>query len=320
MTVHIKEVDHVSILSLQDNYVDCLAMDSTDVVKRPLLLRSGDMSGGTLSFSPLAEHGFSTFVTVSEEDREHCMLFDFGCSPEGAAFNADLLNIDLTRVEALALSHGHFDHWGGMKYLVAATRKTDLELVVHPEAFLHNRHVKLPSGSCFSMPDLLREDVEAMGAKISETTTPLPMLGGTALFLGEIPRTCEFEKGMPNAFRGDQENAVPDAIKDDSAMVFHVRDKGLVVLTGCAHAGIINTVRYAREVTGVEKVHAVMGGFHLPGPMFAHAVEPTIKELQALAPDYVIPGHCTGRPATLAIEKAMPDQFLVNMSGTTMVF
>jgi len=319
--VHIiREVDSVSILTLQDNYVDVLSMDGNDVVKRPVLVKDATEAGATLSSSPIAEHGFSAHVTVSADGRERRMLFDFGCSPHGAAFNADLLSLDLTRVEALALSHGHMDHFGGMRQLVERTGKPDLELVAHPGVFAEHRYVKTPTGYEVAFPALSRADVESLGVSVKEAQKPTPMLDGAALFLGEIPRTCDFEQGMPNAFRRSGGEDIHDAIEDDSSMVFHLRGKGLVVLSGCAHAGIINTVNHAREVTGVSEVHAVMGGFHLTGPAFAHAIRPTIEALQALSPQYVVPAHCTGRPATLAIEKAMPDAFILNMAATTLTF
>ena len=93
-----------------------------------------------------------------------------------------------------------------------------------------------------------------------------------------------------------------------------------MVLSGCAHSGIINTVKYAREITGIDKLYVVMGGFHLTGTDFEPIIEPTAQALRALDPEYVIPAHCTGRKATMHLEKEMPDQFLLNMSGTRMVF
>ena len=111
-----------------------------------------------------------------------------------------------------------------------------------------------------------------------------------------------------------------DPIEDDSAIVAHVKGKGLIVLSGCAHSGIINTVKYAQEVTGINKIFVVMGGFHLTGADFEPVIEPTTEALKALDPEYVIPTHCTGRKAVMNIEKEMPDKFLLNMSGTRMVF
>jgi hypothetical protein len=100
----------------------------------------------------------------------------------------------------------------------------------------------------------------------------------------------------------------------------NLKDKGLVILSGCAHAGIVNTVRYAMELTGIEKIHALMGGFHLGGPLFEPIINRTTEEIKAINPTYVIPAHCTGRKAIMAMEKAMPDQFILNMSGTKLTF
>ncbi len=111
-----------------------------------------------------------------------------------------------------------------------------------------------------------------------------------------------------------------DSIEDDTSIVMNLREKGLVILSGCAHAGIINTVFYAREVTGIDKVHAVMGGFHLGGPLFEPIIGRTTAELRKLALSYVIPVHCTGRKAIMQIEKEMPEQFILNMSGTKLTF
>ena len=111
-----------------------------------------------------------------------------------------------------------------------------------------------------------------------------------------------------------------DPIEDDSAIVAHVKGKGLVVLSGCAHSGIVNTVAYARDVTGVDPVYAVMGGFHLTGPDFEPIIGKTTEALKAVNPRYIVPTHCTGRKAAMHIEREMPDRFLLNMSGTRMIF
>ena len=113
---------------------------------------------------------------------------------------------------------------------------------------------------------------------------------------------------------------IPDPFHDDTGVAFHVRGKGLVVLSGCAHAGIVNTVKHAQAVTGVDDVHAVMGGFHLSGTDFDSVVAPTTENLKAIDPDYIVPTHCTGRAVSIYIEKEMPEQFILNMSGTKLTF
>lgn len=153
-----------------------------------------------------------------------------------------------------------------------------------------------------------------------EAKGPHSLLDGELLFLGEIPRKTAFEKGFPQGYYREGEIEKWDPMEDDSAIVGHVAGRGLVVLSGCAHSGIVNTVNYAREVTGVEDVFVVMGGFHLTGEIFDPIIGPTVEALKELRPRYIVPTHCTGRKAAMELERQMPEQFLLNMSGTTMVF
>jgi 7,8-dihydropterin-6-yl-methyl-4-(beta-D-ribofuranosyl)aminobenzene 5'-phosphate synthase len=155
---------------------------------------------------------------------------------------------------------------------------------------------------------------------VVETEKPYLLLNNTVLFLGEIPRSTDFEKGFPIAHWQKDGKELWDAIEDDTSIVMNLKDKGLVILSGCAHAGIVNTVHHAMEVTGIYKVHVVMGGFHLSGPLFEAIIDRTSQELQKIHPAYVIPMHCTGRKAIMAMEKQMPDQFILNMAGTKLTF
>jgi 7,8-dihydropterin-6-yl-methyl-4-(beta-D-ribofuranosyl)aminobenzene 5'-phosphate synthase len=316
MSVNLKEVDSVAILTLQDNYVDLVARDDTPMMQRALPVKGMDISN-----SILAEHGFSAVVTVTIGDQARSMLFDFGFSEHGAAFNAKSLNLDLSGIEALALSHGHLDHTGGMEQLMELVGKKGLDLLLHPSAFRGPRFLKIAENFRFNFPAFTRERPENLGINVVETTDPTPMLDGSLLFLGEIPRKTDFEKGMPNAVYDDADgNEKWDPIEDDTALVANVKGKGLVVLSGCAHSGIVNTVNYAKEVTGVDKVFAIMGGFHLTGDLFKETIPPTVEALKKLNPQYIVPTHCTGRKAAMEVEKAMPDQFLMNMAGTKMTF
>jgi 7,8-dihydropterin-6-yl-methyl-4-(beta-D-ribofuranosyl)aminobenzene 5'-phosphate synthase len=315
MTIELTEVDRVEVLTLQDNTIDIAANDGTEVVQRA---SSEDSRGNRVSI--LAEHGFSAVVSVFEQERAHKVLFDFGFSETGALQNARTMGVELSGVEALVLSHGHIDHHGGLPAILRHIGRKGVELVVHPAAFRDARYLKVSDERAIRLPTPDRERLEREGARVVEAAQPRLLLGGRLLFLGEIPRRTAFERGMPKARYKEGGAEKFDAIEDDSAVVAHVRGRGLVVLSGCAHSGIVNTVAYAREVTGVEPVFAIMGGFHLTGPDAAEAVEPTVAALQAFAPRFIAPTHCTGRKAIARIEQAMPEQFLLNMSGTTMVF
>lgn len=310
----LNELDGVEILSLQDNYIDITAMDDSDVVRRARNVR-----GGVICNSIQAEHGFSALVRLSREGRTRTILFDFGFSEHGSAFNADALDVDLRQVEALVLSHGHGDHTGGMKRLLEKIGREGLDLVLHPGALKPDRYLAR-RGVKDRFPPLCREDLEALGLRVVPTREPLPLLDGDALFLGEIPRTTSFEKGVPHAFFLQDGKETRDANEDDSSIAMRLKGKGLIVLSGCAHSGIINTVRHAMAVTGTGKVHAVMGGFHLSGPAFEAVIAPTAEAMKKIGPDYVIPCHCTGRKAIMRLEQAMPGQFILNMSGTTLTF
>jgi 7,8-dihydropterin-6-yl-methyl-4-(beta-D-ribofuranosyl)aminobenzene 5'-phosphate synthase len=315
MTVKLNEVDKVEILTLQDNYVDVAAFDGTEIVQRALPVKDMEIKN-----SILAEHGFSAIVTIYADDKPRSILFDFGFSEHGAAYNADALEVDLTAIEAMVLSHGHMDHFGGLEQLADRVGKKGIELVLHPTAFRKSRYIKVTDESRINLPALTREKFENVGICIVESETPRMLLDDCVLFLGEIPKQTEFEKGFPRMhYDGDGESKW-DPIEDDTAIAINVKGKGLVVLSGCAHSGIINTVKYAKEVTGVDDVFVVMGGFHLTGADFEPIIEPTTDALKALNPRYIVPAHCTGRKAIMHLEKEMPDNFLLNMSGTKMVF
>jgi 7,8-dihydropterin-6-yl-methyl-4-(beta-D-ribofuranosyl)aminobenzene 5'-phosphate synthase len=311
----LNQVDKVEIWTLEDNYVDLVSGDNSAIVTRAVIVKDMQITNALL-----AEHGFSAIVATTTKDRPRTMLLDFGFSEDVVARNAAALGVDLTKVEVAALSHGHIDHFGGMAQVAARIGKKGLGLILHPVAFRRNRYMEPIQDLKFRLPPLEEEKVEASGFKVTKSKEPVLLLNGDVLFLGEIPRRTSFEKGLPYAFYEENGQEIWDPTEDDTALAMNLGSKGLVVLSGCAHSGIINTVEYAREITGINKVHAVMGGFHLTGPAFEPIIDDTIESMKQIGPDYVIPTHCTGRKAILAFEKAMPAQFLVNMSGTKMTF
>ncbi|MEW6444029.1 MAG: MBL fold metallo-hydrolase [bacterium] len=315
MGVSLREADRVEVVTLQDNYIDLAAFDGTATVQR-----AAPVKGMAIRNSILAEHGFSTLVIVTAGGERHSLLFDFGFSEHGAAFNADALGIDLREAEGLVLSHGHMDHFGGLIPLARRVGKDQIDLVLHPTAFRRERYLKVGADLKLDLPSLSAAKLHEAGIFPVETKKPSSLLDGHLAFLGEIPRVTEFETGFPLMFYRDKGEEKWDPIEDDTAIVACLKGKGLVVLTGCAHSGIINTAKYAREVTGIEPIHVVMGGFHLTGAVFEPRIAQTVEALKALKPRYVVPTHCTGRKAILQIEKEMPQEFLLNMSGTRMVF
>jgi 7,8-dihydropterin-6-yl-methyl-4-(beta-D-ribofuranosyl)aminobenzene 5'-phosphate synthase len=263
VAIQLHEVDKVEILTLQDNYIDIAAHDGTAIVQRPA---TEDASGNRVSI--LAEHGFSAVVGLTAGGRTRKALSDFGFYEQGAFHNARHLGVDLADVKALVLSHGHMDHHGGLPAFVESFGGKGIELVLHPAAFRDSRYIRHSADRRTRLPPPDRDRLEKAGVRIVPSRIPRLLLGDTLLFLGEIPRQTEYEKGMLKALYEEGGAEKFDPLEDDSAVVAHVKGKGLVVLSGCAHSGIVNTVAYAREITGVDEVFAVMGGFHLTGADF----------------------------------------------------
>jgi 7,8-dihydropterin-6-yl-methyl-4-(beta-D-ribofuranosyl)aminobenzene 5'-phosphate synthase len=311
LPVPLKELDRVEILTLMDNYVDVL-LEDTGVVTRPPRTIGEEIPADTL----LAEHGLCLLAKVQRDAEQHTILFDTGYNRMGVLHNMDQLRVNPNEMEAIVLSHFHMDHTGSLHSILEKI-SGPIPLVVHPDAFLYPRFVELKDGSKKRFPrTLVRKDLDPRNVKIQESKTPTPILDGSILVTGEIERTTAFEKGMPNALLEREGRLERDPIKDDQALVMNLKGKGLVVVSGCSHAGIINTVLYAKKLTGVEKIHAVLGGFHLSGAFFEKILEKTIEMLKALSPAVVVPMHCTGRKAIERFSQEFPSAFVLNSVGS----
>jgi len=306
------EVDRVDILTLLDLSLDLLMVGS-DTVRRV------DMAGtlGEGRSTLRAEHGFSSLVSVVRSDRRTSFLFDAGLTPDGLLHNMDVLEVRPADLSAIVLSHGHADHVAGLMGFLSRTGRRRLPLVLHPDAFLR-RKIALPDGRELLLPPPDRHGIEQEGVEILEERGASLLLGGLALVTGQVGRTTDFETGFSAHFAQLDGAWKPDPlIHDDQAVVMHVRGKGLVVLSGCGHAGIINVLRHATALTGVERIHAVLGGFHLTGRLFEPRIAPTVAALQAMRPRLIVPSHCTGWRAVHEIARALPDAFVPNSVGTT---
>jgi 7,8-dihydropterin-6-yl-methyl-4-(beta-D-ribofuranosyl)aminobenzene 5'-phosphate synthase len=310
-SIILKEADRVEILTLMDNYTDVL-LRNTKVVTRPPLAKGGTIPVDAL----LAEHGLSLLVKVYRGEEKHTILFDTGYTTIGVPHNCELLAVDLDGIEAIALSHGHMDHTGSLNVILEKMSKP-VPLVVHPDAFLSPRYFGLDDGRKLLFPDtLVKEKLEGLNAEIIESRTPTLLADGMVMVTGQVERVTDFEKGLPNAQMERNGKVEKDLILDDQSLVVHLKGKGLVVIAGCSHAGIINTILYAEKMTGVEKVHTVLGGFHLSGPIFEPIIEETIKELKKMAPEVLVPMHCTGWKAIQRFSDEFPSSFALNSVGS----
>ncbi|WP_028319954.1 MBL fold metallo-hydrolase [Desulfatiglans anilini] len=313
MTMHrsIRSVDRIEVLTLADNYVDLL-LQSDARVQRPPLARNGSIPSDTL----LAEHGLSLLITLEANGSTHTLLMDAGYTRISVLHNLSILGLTLEAVEAVVLSHGHMDHTGGL-YPLLATLPNRVPLVVHPDAFLERRYLQLPDGRRLLFPQRIdRAELARRGVDLRETKEPSLLCDDHLLVTGEVERVTAFENGLPGAMVERNGAVEPDPIRDDQALVMHLKDRGLVVIAGCSHAGIVNTILYARTVTGMERIHAVLGGFHLTGPYFEQVIPPTIEALQSMDCALIAPMHCTGWKAIGAFEKAFPEAFVLNSVGS----
>ena len=187
---------------------------------------------------------------------------------------------------------------------------------MHPAVWT-KRRIAIPGLQPLELPSLNQHALRAAGFDIIERQQPSLLFQRSALIIGEIDRVSSFEHGMPfHEARSDDAWTPDPLIVDDQALVVQVRDHGLVVLTGCGHAGIVNIVRYARRLTGVTKVAAIIGGFHLGGPAFEPIIQPTVDALVELAPKIIIPAHCSGWRAAQALAAHLPDAFIPNSVGS----
>lgn len=313
-------VDEVIVTTLVDNVYDALLGGNETITRAPFkagIAQAPQFESGTTMVGLMAEHGFSALVTVRRGDTVTSVLFDTGLSPDAMVTNADRLGVDLTGAQAIVLSHGHFDHAGGLAGLARRRGARSLPMVVHPLIWTRRRLV-LPGGNADDMPTLSKRALTSEGFEVIERRQPSLLVDGSVLITGEVDRTTDFEHGMPPAHQRWSGSAWEhDAlVLDDQALVVHVRGKGLVVVTGCGHAGAINIVRHALRLTAVPRLHALLGGLHLNGSYFAPSIEPTMDALIELAPDLLVPGHCTGWRAQHALAAGLPSSWVQGSSGT----
>ena len=313
--MQLPEVDRVRVTSVVDNYLDLLLRDNGPAKRRP---RGERVYERCLC----SEHGLAELVESERRGTSVPLMFDFGASPLVFLHNLDLLvkdwNVDLSAISTLVLSHGHWDHFGGLLAFLSEHRATlpeQANLYAGEDAFLA-RWQQAPRGPRRDMGELDEDAVMQHGIDVVKVREP-QMLSGQAMLSGEIARTTDYEV-IPKAMRvahEDGDGDEHDTLPGEQSLVYHVKGKGLVVLTACGHAGVVNTVRHAQEVTGVEHVHAIIGGFHLSGAP-EERIERTADDLVGFNPDIIVPMHCTGIETIDALRERAPAKVILNSAGT----
>ena len=312
--VPLQPVDAVDVTIVVDNSIDTL-IPSTEQAQRPPFVWDW------FEREPLrAEHGFSTVLTIHQQGRSQSLLYDAGWGRDTTVHNLDVLGLKPADFRAMVLSHGHPDHHGGLEGLFRRVGQRKMPLVLHPDVW-HDRKVVFPTGVEIHMLPPSHQDLDREGWEILEERGPSLLLEGTVLVTGQVERVTDFEKGFPLQQKRTEHGWEPDTwIWDDQAVVVQVRGRGLVIVSACSHAGAINVIRHAQRLTGIEQVHAFVGGMHLTGGLFEAIIPRTIDELAAIGPSVLVPGHCTGWKAMHRLAAQLPQAFVPSNVGTTLHF
>jgi 7,8-dihydropterin-6-yl-methyl-4-(beta-D-ribofuranosyl)aminobenzene 5'-phosphate synthase len=319
--IALEPVDSVVVTALMDSVTDIFMPDQGPARRAPVGVGprrpSAVMAEEEVPDALIAEHGFSVLVTVTRAGREHRFLFDAGTSPDGVVENMRRLGIDPLSIEAIVCSHGHFDHTTGIDGLIRAVGRANMPVLIHPH-FWRRRRVVLPGRDPMEIPTTSRGALAAAGFEIIEERQPSFLFDRSVLVTGEVPRTTGYEPGFPvqQARIGGRWQADP-LVLDDQALIMNVAGQGLVVITGCGHAGVVNIARYAHRLTAGQPLYALLGGFHLNGPLFEPLIPRVLDELEAMNPRVLVPAHCTGWRAQHAMSARLPTAFIPNTVGTT---
>jgi 7,8-dihydropterin-6-yl-methyl-4-(beta-D-ribofuranosyl)aminobenzene 5'-phosphate synthase len=308
--VRIPEAENIVITVITDNLVD------TTMPHYKIARRLGRVTS-PLDNAPHGEHGLAYQIETVVDGKSHSCLFDFAADAHGVMKNMNLLKIDLTRIEALGISHDHWDHQAAFLEIMKAKKdqfREGIPLYVG-EQFFAGTYQRLPDGKIVSLLALNRSDVEALGfVKVVEIKGPTPIIPG-AYLPGKVEQVTDYEKIPPGFVAKQGTEYTQETFPGEQAVILNAKGKGLVVISACAHRGIVNTVKHAQKMTGIENVYLVMGGFHLTNAK-QEVIKKTVADIKAINPQYIVPTHCTGFDAITTFRREMPDQFILNSAGT----
>ena len=306
------EVDRVRVTTVVDNYVDALRQDEK-VARRHNAFVARQM------IDLRAEHGLAHYVEITRGSETTRIAFDFGPSEAAITHNFRVLGLDPGAIDSLALSHGHWDHFGGLLGFLRTYRpamKRALTFRCGADHFLTRWNQRGAERICTGR--LYREEIERHDIAVEVVRTPTLLAEGV-LLSGEMHGAEPFEP-IPANLRVERDGAiVPDDFLGEQTLIVNLRGRGLVVVTCCSHRGIVGICRNATRIAGVPKVHAVIGGFHLSG-LKEERVTRVVDAFRALEVDWVVPQHCTGLESIANMLHRIPSETVVNSVGSTFTF
>jgi len=313
----LRELDSLEVIAVVDNSIATWSDPERKDVQRFFnwVKEEGDKEKPIL----VADRGLCLHLQATCDDEVYTILYDTGDSPRNLANNVEALGLDLSSVDAIVLSHGHMDHFGGLLWSLKTIGKKTLPVYVHPWMFLKKGfEIERPEGKKIREMERMPSEAEIMnvGGKIVSTTEPVLLGNGLLMRSGEVPRRTSFEKGMSSHRVFLEGEWKEDAeIRDDVSLVANVKDRGLVVISGCSHAGIINIIQEMRRLTGESRIHGLIGGLHLAGGVTKETMQQTIKMMQEIKPNLLVPCHCTGWRARHLMSAEMPNEYVEGSVG-----
>jgi 7,8-dihydropterin-6-yl-methyl-4-(beta-D-ribofuranosyl)aminobenzene 5'-phosphate synthase len=314
----LRAVDQLEVLVLVDNVTDALSTVPAGVANETAALVQAGMTQMSGEAKCCAHHGLSLVLAARCGDETRCMLFDAGPEAYTVTRNGALLGVPFRDIEAMALSHGHWDHGGGLAEAVRLVFAANggRRVPVHLNAGMFVRRAStLPDGGTLPFKDVPgAEELDAAGADTVVAPEARVIGSGCYYLSGEIPRVTAYEKGLPGHLKlgADGLSWEPDPwLRDERYLAVHVKGKGIVVFTMCSHAGVVNVLTDAREVFGGVPLYAVMGGFHLAGRTVEPAIPETIRDLMGFGLKRIVPAHCTGWRAFTALTRACDESVLI---------
>jgi 7,8-dihydropterin-6-yl-methyl-4-(beta-D-ribofuranosyl)aminobenzene 5'-phosphate synthase len=306
------EVDRVAVTTVVDNYIDILRQDEK-VARRPSAFAAHQVP------DLRAEHGLAHFVEVTRGRDTTGIAFDFGPSDTAITHNFRALGLDPGAIDMLALSHGHYDHWGGLGGLLRTYRRSMKKAMTFYTGEDHFLPRWTQRGTDrVSLGRLHRDEIERYDIQIESVRAPLLVADGV-LLSGEMHEQEPFEP-IPDNLRVERAGAVvPDTFLGEQTLIVNLKGRGLVVVTSCSHRGIVGICRHAARITGVPKVHAVIGGFHLSG-LREERVTRVVDAFRDLEVDWIVPQHCTGLEAMASMMHRLPNEMVPSSVGSVFTF